>query len=199
MSRTYKIVIAAVVVIVVAYAVWRIREAHRAAVSGLLTENIVHNGDTWSADFTARIPAPEPAVFDAVRDIEKSHSDQVRSVRVISQQGDTKTVEMDLAYPGGQVVTMRLQFQYLPAEHRITYQSLDNPMMATAADYHFTDEGGSTLVKLHQTSRFGQALPVPDAFVKQIIHGTFLAQLEGLRHALNLTAVAEPEDTGDEP
>jgi hypothetical protein len=199
MSRNYKIAIAAAIVIVAAYAGWRIREAHRAAVSGLLTENIVHNGDTWTADFTARVAAPESAVFDAVRNIEKSHSDQVRSVRVISASDDSKTVEMDLAYPGGQQVTMRLQFQYLPAEHRITYRSLDNPMMATAADYHFTDEGGSTLIKLHQTSKFGQALPVPDAFVRQIIHSTFIAQLDGLRRALNLTAAAEPEDTGDEP
>jgi hypothetical protein len=198
MSRTFKIVIAVAAVLVLAYAGWRIREAHRAAVSGLLTEHIVHDGDTWTADFTARIPAPEQSVFDAVRNIEKSHSDQVRSMRVISSQGDTKTVEMEFAYPGGQRVMMRLAFQYLPAEHRITYRSIDNPMMSTAADYHFKDEGASTLVTLHQTSNFGQ-LPVPDTVVREIIHGTFIAQLEGLRRALNLNAAAESEDTGEEP
>ncbi len=198
MSRTLKIVIAIAVVLVLAYAGWRIREAHRAAVSGLLTERIVHDADTWSADFTARIPAPEPAVFDAVRNIEKSHSDQVRSVRVISAQGDTKTVEMEFAYPGGQRVTMQLEFQYQPAQHRITYRSVDNPMMTTAADYRFTDEGRSTLITLHQTSRFGQ-LPIPDAVMRQVVHGTFIAQLEGLRRALNLNAPPEEEGTGEEP
>ncbi len=198
MSRTLKIVIAIAAVLVLAYAGWRIREARRAAVSGLLTEHIVHDGDTWTADFTARIPAPERAVFDAVRNIEKSHSDQVRSVHVVSQQGDTKTVDMEFEYPGGQHVTMRLAFQYLPAEHRITYRSVDNPMMTTAADYRFTDEGASTLIILHQMSRFGP-LPIPDGVMRQVIRGTFIAQLEGLRRALNLKAPAEAEDAGEEP
>jgi hypothetical protein len=198
MSRTVKILIAVAAVVALAYAGWRIRQAHRAAASGLLTEHIVHDGDTWTADFTARIPAPETAVFDAVRNIEKSHSDEVRSVRVISAQGDSKIVDMELAYPGGQRATVRLAFQYFPAEHRITYRSVDNPMMSTAADYRFTDEGATTLIALHQTSRFGQ-LPIPDGVMRQVIRGTFIAQLEGLRRTLHLNAAEEAGDTGEEP
>ncbi len=199
MSRTYKAVVAIVIVAAIGYAGWRIREARRAAVSGLLSEKIARDGDTWTADFMARVAAPEQLVFDAIRNVEKSRSDQVRSVRVISEQGDNKTVDMELRWPGGQTVTMRLAFLYLPAEHRITYHTVDNPMINTEADYRFTDQGPNTLLIYHQSSRFGQQIPLPDSLVRQIIRDTFVAQLEGLRRALNLSDSEPSDEIGEEP
>ena len=43
-----------------------------------------------------------------------------------------------------------------------------------------------------------QSLPVPDGVIKQVIRGVFLAQLEGLKKALNLNEADSGEDT-DEP
>ena len=50
----------------------------------------------------------------------------------------------------------------------------------------------------HESTKVGQSIPVPDGVIKQVIRGVFLAQLEGLKKALNLTEVDTAQDT-DEP
>ena len=99
MKTAVKILGGVVVLAVVAIVGWHYYQMHRARQAGLLTENITHDGDNWKADFTARIPAPEQTVFDAIKNVETTHSDQVKAVRVVSQSGNKKTVDMDIAGP----------------------------------------------------------------------------------------------------
>jgi len=198
MSRTYKAILALVAIVVVAYGGWRLYQSRRASKAGLLSENIVHSGNDWTAEFTAMIPAPEPEVFQAVRDVEKSRSDQIRSIRVISETGNSKTVELEMNGPNGQVVTTRMVFDYDPAAHRITYHTIDNPAMQMNAEFQFDDQGSSTLVKYRQTTTMTQQLPVPDSVVREVIRSAFVSQLEGLKRALNITT-AESEEPEEEP
>jgi len=199
MSRTYKIVTALVVVVVVGYAGWRYYQARRAVKAGLLTENIVHNGNDWTADFTAIIPAPEPAVFNAIRDVEKAHSDQIENVRVVSETENTKTVEMQMKGIGDQTMTLRLVFRFDPALRRISFHTIDNPDFRMQADYEFADKGGSTLITYHQTTTMAQQLPVPDNIIKEAIRGLFVSQLERLRRTLNIASSSESEESNEEP
>ena len=198
MSKTYKIVSALVIIAMVAVGGYYFYQRHRARKAGVLTENIVHDGDGWSADFTARIGAPEPRVYDAIKDVERAKSDQVKSVKVISQTDKDKTVEMQIAGPGGQDITTRLAFEYFPEQHRIAYHTVEGGPFATTAQYDLEDEGSTTLMKFHESTKVGQSMPVPDGVVKQVIRGVFIAQLEGLKKALNLTEADSGEDT-DEP
>jgi hypothetical protein len=198
MSKTYKIVSALVIIAVVAIGGYYLYQQHRARKAGVLTENIVHQGDTWSADFTARIGAPEPQVFDTIKHVELMKSDQVKSVQVISQSDKEKTIQMQIAGPGGQDITTRLAFEYFPEQHRIVYHTVDGGDFATTAQYDLEDEGHSTLMKFHESTKVAQSLPVPDGVIKQVIRGVFLAQLEGLKKTLNLTEADSGEDT-DEP
>jgi carbon monoxide dehydrogenase subunit G len=198
MSKTYKIVSTLVIVLVVAVGGYYLYQQHRARKAGMLTESIVHQGDTWTADFTARIGAPESQVFDTIKNVERAKSDQVKSVEVISQSGNTKTVQMLIAGPGGQDITTRLAFEYFPDQHRITYHTVDAGLFATEAEYDLEDEGASTLMKFHESTKVGQSLPVPDGVIKQVIRGVFLAQLEGLKKALNLDQPSTGDDN-DEP
>src|SRR5882757_9531482 len=121
MRKAITILISLIVLVAVAYEGWHYLQLRRAQQAGLLTENITHEGELWKADFTARIPAPEQVVYDALRNLESTHGDQVKAVHVISQSGDTKVVDMHLAGPGGQTITTRLEFHYLPAEKKIVY------------------------------------------------------------------------------
>lgn len=198
MSKTYKVIVALIVIAVVGYGGWRVYQWRRATKAGLLSENIVHNGNDWTADFTAMIPAPEESVYDAVRDIEKTHSDQIRNVTVISQNGNSKTVELEMNGPGGQPIKMQMVFAYNPAAHRISYHTVDNPAMQTDAVYNFEDQGSSTLITCHQKTTMTQQLPVPDSVVKDVIRGIFVSQLESLKRALNITTPDEAEEN-DEP
>ncbi len=198
MKTALKILAGVIVFAVVAIVGWRYYQMHRAREAGLLTENIGHDGDIWKADFTARIPAPEQTVFDAIRNIENTHSDQVKAVRVVSQSGNKKTVDMDIAGPGGQTITTELEFEYLPDEKKIVYHTVNNPLLDTQAVYQLGDEGASTFIDYHETTHMLQPLPVPDGVIKQVIRGIFVAQLETLKHTLNIKTV-DKADSDDEP
>jgi carbon monoxide dehydrogenase subunit G len=198
MSKTYRIVSTLVILVIVVVGGYYLYQQHRARKAGMLTENITHDGEAWTADFTARIAAPEQRVFDTIKDVEHAKSEQVKSVQVISQTANAKTVEMQIAGPGGQDITTRLAFEYFPADNRIVYHTVGDGPFATTAQYDLQDEGATTLMKFHESTKVSQSLPVPDGVIKQVIRGVFLAQLEGLRKALNLTEVDTGQDT-DEP
>jgi hypothetical protein len=187
-----------VVVVIVVIAGYRFYQSRRAQKAGLLTESITHDGDMWKADFTARIPAPEATVFSAIRDIEKTHSDKVKAVRVVSQAGNKKTVDMDLGGLGGQTITTELEFEYLPDDKKILYHTVNNPLLDTHAAYQLSDEGSSTFIDYHETTHLLQPVPVPDGMIKQLIRTIFVTQLEGLKQALKITT-ADDTSSDDEP
>jgi len=198
MSKTYKIVSSLFIIAVVGIGGYYLYQQHRVRKAGLMSENIVHQGDAWTADFTARIGAPEPQVFDAIKNFDKGHYDEIKSMRVISQSDNEKTIEMEIAAVPGQATTSRVTFQYFPDQHRITYHTLDSGPFATSAEYNLTDEGASTLIKFHDSTSVPQQLPVPDAIVKRFIRAYFVSQLQGLQKTLNVASADSGEDT-DEP
>ena len=198
MKTTFKILGGVIVLAIVAIVGWHYFQLRRARQAGLLTENITHDGDLWKADFTARIPAPEQTVFDAIKNVENTHSDSVKAVRVVSQSGNKKTVDMDIAGPGGQVITTELAFEYLPDEKKIVYSTVNNPVLETQAVYQLTDEGGSTFIDYHQDTHMLQSLPVPDGVIKQVIRGIFVSQLETLKRQLNITT-PDGSDNDEDP
>jgi hypothetical protein len=198
MKTVVRILGGVIVLAVVAIVGWHYYQLHRARQAGLLTENITHDGDIWKADFTARIPASEQTVFDAIRNVENTHSDQVKAVRVVSQSGNKKTVDMDIAGPGGQVITTELEFEYLPDEKKIISTTKNNPMFDTQSVYQLSDEGASTFIDYHQNTHMLQSLPVPDGVIKQVIRGIFVSQLETLKKQLNVKT-ADESDNDDDP
>ena len=199
MSKTYKIIAALVVIFILGYGGWRLHQSRRATKAGLLSENITHTGNDWTADFTAIIPAPETAVFNAVRNVEKAQSDQIQNVKVLSQTDNSKTVELEMKGPGDQTIKTQMAFAYDPAGRRISFHTLDNPALVMHADYRFEDQGGSTLITYHQTTTLAQELPVPESVIKEVIRSVFIAQLEGLKRTLNIASTEEPEDSNEEP
>jgi Polyketide cyclase / dehydrase and lipid transport len=198
MKTLVKVLAGVIVLAVVAIVGWHYYQLRRARQAGLLTENITHDGDIWKADFTARIPAPEQTVFDAIKNVETTHSDQVKAVRVVSQNGNKKTVDMDIDGPGGQVITTQLAFEYMPDEKKIVYNTVNNPVFYTQAVYQLSDEGSGTFIDFHQNTHMLQSLPVPDGVIKQVIRGIFVAQLETLKRQLHIKT-ADESDNDDEP
>jgi hypothetical protein len=194
MKTTYRIVATLAVVAVIAFAAWLIYGSHRERAAGILTERIVHSGDQWTANFTARIPAPERAVYQAIENPQDSHSDQVSDVKVLEQSADSKTVEMTIDGPGGQPIVMRLRFKFDQLGERISYDTLDNPMQQTHGEYRLAGEGESTLISYHQTTKMLQEIPLPDGVIKEGIRAIFVAQLEGLEHALHVSTAGQSEE-----
>jgi len=200
MSRTYKVVAAIVIIVVAGYAGWHFYQARRISNAGIVSEKIVHNGDEWTADYTALIAAPEPAVHDALRNIEKSHAPGVQAIKVISQAGNTKTVEMELSGFGGQTISMQLAFEYDAGAQRVSYHTVDNPTFDSHAEYQLQDNGGgATLITYHATTKMLQQMPVPDSIVKSVIRNIFVSQLEGLKNTLHITTSDQSDENDEEP
>ena len=198
MKTALKILGGVIVLAIVAVVALHFYELRRARQAGLLTENITHDGDVWKADFTARIPAPEQTVYDAIRNVENTRSDQVKAVRVVSRSGNKKTVDMDIAGPGGQTITTELAFEYFPDEKKIVYNSVNNPLLDTQGVYQLTDEGASTFIDYHQNTHMLQPLPVPDGVIQQVIRSIFVAELETLKRQLNIKT-ADDTDNDEDP
>ena len=197
MSRTYKIVSAVLILAVVLGIAYYAHQRYHARRMGLLSQRIEHDGDAWKARFTARIAAPEQSVFDAIRDVgHGGHPGGVKGLRVLSDSGNQKTVEMELAGPAGQTIVTRLAFQYFPSEHRITYRTLGSGDFMTQAEYQLEPEGSSTLIRFHEVTTIREPMPVPDGLIKDVIRNVFLAQLKDLRHKLHIRS-AESSDEGE--
>jgi len=56
-----------------------------------------------------------------------------------------------------------MEFHYIPAEKKIVYTTLDNPLFETQAVYQFGDEGASTFIDYHQTTKLLQQRRCPTA------------------------------------
>lgn len=199
MSKTYRVVSTLVILAILVIGGYYAYNRLFPKVPGVVSEKIEHEGDTWHAEFSARVAAPEQQVFDAIKDIENSPpNDLIKGVKVVEQKDNEKTVQMDMAAPMGQTLTTDLRFHYFPADHRITYQTVGGNAFNTQAEYTLADEGSSTLLKLKETTQVPQGMPVPDAIVKRAIRGIFIAQMQGLNRKLNLSTAATDEDE-DEP
>ncbi len=189
----------AVVVIGVRYYL----QTQRAKKAGILSESIVKQGDTWKVDFTARIPAAEKDVFGAIENVEDApkYSSGIKDVKVLSKEDNKKTVEMQLEGGfGGQQPPLDMQFEYHPDQGKITSSTINNPFQQTTSEYDLKDEGGSTLIDYHQSTKIMVQLPVPEAVVKQFMRNLFIAQLEGIKTRLHVTTPeADEEEEKDEP
>jgi hypothetical protein len=198
MSKTYRAVSTLVIVALVGLGAYYLYQRHRVSKAGVLTENITHQGDQWNAEFTARVAAPERQVFDTIKNFDKGHYDEIKSMQVISESANQKVVEMQIAAIPGQVMTTRVGFQFFPDQNRITYRTLDPGMFSTNAEYDLTDEGANTLIKFTDTTVMPGQIPVPDAIIKRFIRGYFVSQLQDLQKTLNIADSGSGDDN-DEP
>jgi hypothetical protein len=192
--NTYRIVSGLVIVAIVAAIGYYFYQRHAQRPAGIVSEQIVHDGDAWKVDFVVRIPATEKEVFDALEQIEKSRPENAKRVTIVEQHSDSKTVDMELEGPAGMTIRTRLAFQYFPADERITYHTVGDQLLDTTGEYRLKDFEGATEIDYHQTTKMLQRLPVPDQVVRNIIRNLFMAQLSGLRRALD---VASDEEEGD--
>src|SRR5260370_9159363 len=202
MKRVLQIVGGLLVVAMIAFSVRYYLHQQRAKKAGIVSETIVHEGDTWKVDFVARIPAPEKDVFSAIEHVEDSpkYSSNVSQVKVLSQDGNKKTVEMDIKGPGGQALPNQLEFQYFPNDGKITYSTVNNPLFTTNAEYDLKDEEATTEIVYHQNTTMQMQIPAPDALVKDFMRGIFVTTLEGIKKRLNITSPdADSEGEDEEP
>ncbi|MFZ0245559.1 hypothetical protein [Candidatus Binatus sp.] len=195
----YKSIGLLTVVAIVAVVGYHLYGARCGQKPGIISEDIKGSGDNWDADFKARVSALEKDVFRAMENVENAKSDQILNVKVLSSQGNTKTVEVDFAGPTGASVPTKFAFQYFAGQNRITYKSLDSQVFQSDGDCRLQAECAATLIECRQLTKLLQQRPLTDGVIKENLRQLFVAQLDGLHRALHVQIPDRTDEDDDEP
>ncbi len=195
----YKSIALLTVVAIVAVVGYHLYGARCGQKAGIISEDIKGSGDNWDADFKARVSALEKDVFRAMENVENAKSDQILNVKVLSSQGNTKTVEVDFAGPTGASVPTKFAFQYFAGQNRMTYKSLDSQVFQSDGDCRLQAECAATLIECRQLTKLLQQRPLTDGVIKENLRQMFVAQLDGLHRALHVQIPDRTDEDDDEP
>jgi hypothetical protein len=198
-SKVYNSIALLTVVVGVAVVVYHFRGNRCGQKPGIISEDIKGSGGNWDADFKARVSAPVKDVFRAMQKVENAKSDQILNIKVISNQGNTKMVEVDFAGPTGSSVPTQFTFQYFTRQDRFTYKSLDSQVFQIDGDCRLQPECAATTIECRQATKLLQQRPLVDGVIKENIRQIFVAQLDGLRSALHVQIPDKPDENDDEP
>ena len=164
---------------------------------GIISEDITGSGDSWNADFKARVSAPHKDVFLAMRKVENAKSDQILNIKVLSSQLNAQTVEVDFAGPTGASVPTNFAFLYFPDQERFTYKSLNSQVFQSDGDCEVRPVCAATLIECRQVTKILQERPLTDGVIKENIRQLFAAELESLQLALHVQ-IPDLSDQGDD-
>lgn len=198
-TKTYKSVALLTVVAIVAVVGYHLYGARCGQTPGIISEDIKGSGDTWDADFKARVSALEQDVFRAMENVEDAKSDQILNIKVLSSQGNTKTVEVDFAGPTGASVPTEFAFQYFAGQKRITYKSLNSQVLQSDGECRLQAQCAATLIECRQSTKLLQQRPLTDGVIKENMRQIFVAQLDGLRRDLHIQIPDQAEEDDDRP
>jgi len=166
-------------------------------VAEILSEKLEKDTDTMEIEFTSRVDAPVDAVFRAFTEPERSQefSDSVRYAKLLSNEGNRKTVEFEMVILG-QPQRLTLEFTFVPGEHRVTIRTIENQYSDLSGEYRLTPspDGTKTLITYTGISKDKAKLPVPLALQKSALRETFVSTIRALKKGL-AAQVQQPQPT----
>ena len=166
-------------------------------VAEILSEKLEKDTDTMEIEFTSRVDAPVDAVFRAFSEPERSQefSDSVRYAKLLSSEGNRKTVEFEMVILG-QPQRLTLEFTFVPGEHRVTIRTIENQFSDLSGEYRLTPspDGTKTLITYTGISKDKAKLPVPLALQKSALRETFVSTIRALKKGL-AAQVQQPQPT----
>lgn len=198
-SKVYNLIALLTVVVGAAVVAYHFRGSRCGQKPGIISEDIKGSGENWDADLKARVSAPEKDVFRALGNVENAKSDQILNIKVLSNQGSTKIVEVDFAGPTGSSVPTQFRFQYFTSQDRFTYRSLDSQVFQIDGDCRLQPECAATVIECRQATQLLQQRPLVDGVIKENIRQIFVAQLDGLQGALHVQIPDQTDEDDDEP
>jgi hypothetical protein len=198
-GNVYKLIALLAVVAGVSVVAYHFRPNRCGQKPGIISEDIKGSGDNWNADFKARVSAPEEDVFRALGKVENAKSDQILDIKVLSNLGSTKLVEVDFAGQTGSSVPTQFMFEFFTSQDRFTYKSLDSQVFQIDGDCRLQPECAATLIECRQATQLLQQRPMVDGVIKENIRQIFVAQLDSLRSDLHVQIPDQPDEDDDEP
>ncbi len=160
-----------------------------------ITENLKDFNGTIDKDknlhleATAEITAPEQKVFDALShpELTAKEDPNVRSVKVVSQDGNSKVVEFTGTAVPIPNAPQSLKVKLVPdqASQSVKVESVDSPILRFKNEYQLSPSkgGNGTIVKYTSLSNDVSkeiGMQIPDGMRKQIALQTFMQQLHSI-------------------
>ena len=164
-------------------------------VAEILSEKLEKDTDTMEIEFTSRIDAPVDTVFRAFTEPERSKefSESVRYAKLLSSEGNHKTVEFEMVILG-QPQRLTLEFTFLQEENRVAIKTIENQFSDLTGQYRFTPspDGTKTLVTYTGTAKDKAKLPIPLALQKSALRETFVSTMRALKKGLAAQPQQQP-------
>ena len=200
-------ILAAILLVVVAYFAWtsyQIRQAAVGPAKEIVSESMSKLGDVWHVSFVSRFDAPVDKVYEVFSHPERSHElapDNVLKSELVSEQGNTKVIDLvgklDILPPGFKVQNIRTEYTLSPEEHRIVSKTIDFKLADINSEYKFepTPDGKGTLLRFNQTSKDKGGIPV-ESVQKGALRETHVTQIRAVNRALGLTPADQKRAAG---
>jgi len=200
-------IVAAIILVVVAYFAWTTYQIRQAAVGPakeIVSESMSKSGDIWHVSFVSKFDAPVDRVYEVFSHPERSHElapDNVLKSEVVSEQDNTKVIDLigklDILPPGFKVQNIRTEYTLYPADHRITSKTVDFKLADINSEYRFepSPDGKGTLLRFTETSKDKAPLLV-ESLQKGALRETYATQVRAVNRALGLAPLPEKRAAG---
>lgn len=137
------------------------------------------------AHFVGFVDGPIDKVQEALWDVEHGAGtiENIQLSNLISQQGNTKVVEMHLKALNLPLQHFKMEFTLHPEEHRVSFKTVESQLQHLEGDYQLeaSPDGKGTRVVYDFTGKDKIAIPFPASVLESANKETFVHTIRGLR------------------
>jgi hypothetical protein len=179
-------VVVGAVVIAVGLYVWQMqREAAKwKQAKEIVAENFSKEDGVTKTHFVSVVNAPLDKVQSAIWDVEHSAQavENISKSDLVKQQGDTKTVAINLQALNLPLQHYVMEFTLHPQKHRITFKTVQSQAQDIEGFYQLeaSPDGSRTRIVYESNARDKVAVPFPQSVVNSANRETFVNTIRGI-------------------
>jgi hypothetical protein len=185
-----KVIVGAVVAaVVVVVGIYFLRLQQQAAqwkeAKEIVEESFSKDNNVSKTHFVSIVDAPLDKVQAGLWDVEDSASmvDNIKYSKLVSQQGNTKTVEIRLTALNLPLQYYTMQFTLDPAAHVVSFKTTESQLQDLEGKYRLeaSPDGKRTRVVYDATARDKVAIPFPQSVLESANRETFVNTMRGVK------------------
>jgi hypothetical protein len=140
--------------------------------------------NTTTARFVGVVEGPIDKVQEALWDVENGAGtiENIQLSKLISQEGNTKVVEMHLKALNLPLQHFKMEFVLHPADHRVSFKTVESQLQHLEGDYQLesSPDGKRTRIVYSFTGKDKVAIPFPSSVLESANKETFVHTVRGL-------------------
>lgn len=179
-------VVVGIVVVAVGLYVWQLqREAAKwKQAKEIVEENFSKEDGVTKTHLVSMVNAPLDKVQNALWDVEHSAQmvENVHKSDLVKQQGDTKTVDINLQALNLPLQHYVMEFTLHPAEHRISFKTVQSQTQDLEGSYQLeaSPDGARTRIVYESKARDKVSVPFPESVLNSANRETFVNTIRGV-------------------